>query len=125
MWEVTAADERSLDRYEGYPVFYRKMDIVSQVMFTSGADGWCRGCAAAHQRQRRCSPAPPASRRQYLRDKAAGRKDALEREALEAEVRIKKAKADIAEQEAKARIKSAARTSPRIAFIRIPASITS
>ncbi len=38
---------------------------------------------------------------QYLRDKAAGRKDALEREALEAEVRIKKAKADIAEQEAK------------------------
>lgn len=36
---------------------------------------------------------------QYLRDKAAGRKDALEREALEAEVRIKKAKADIAEQE--------------------------
>ena len=38
---------------------------------------------------------------QYLRDKAAGRNDALEREALEAEVRIKKAKADIAEQEAK------------------------
>ena len=38
---------------------------------------------------------------QYLRDKAAGRKDALEREALEAEVRIKKSKADIAEQEAK------------------------
>ena len=38
---------------------------------------------------------------QYLRDKAAGRKDALEREALEAEVRIKKGKADIAEQEAK------------------------
>ena len=38
---------------------------------------------------------------QYLRDKAAGRNDALEREALEAEVRIKKAKADIAKQEAK------------------------
>ena len=38
---------------------------------------------------------------QYLRDKAAGRNDALEREALEAEVRIKKARADIAEQEAK------------------------
>ena len=38
---------------------------------------------------------------QHLRDKAAGRNDALEREALEAEVRIKKAKADIAEQEAK------------------------
>lgn len=37
---------------------------------------------------------------QYLRDKANGRNDALEREALEAEVRIKKAKADIAEQEA-------------------------
>ena len=36
---------------------------------------------------------------QYLRDKAAGRNDALEREVLEAEVRIKKAKADIAEQE--------------------------
>ena len=38
---------------------------------------------------------------QYLRDKASGRKDALEREALEADVRLKKAKAAIAEQEAK------------------------
>ena len=37
---------------------------------------------------------------QYLRDKAAGRNDALEREALEAEVRIKQAKAQIAELEA-------------------------
>lgn len=38
---------------------------------------------------------------QYLRDKSAGRKDTLEREALEADVRLKKAKAAIAEQEAK------------------------
>lgn len=47
--------------------------------------------------------AKPSSRTylQYLRDKASGRSDALERELLEAEVRIKKAKADIAEQEAK------------------------
>ena len=37
---------------------------------------------------------------QYLRDKAAGRNDTLEREALEAEVRLKRAKAKIAEQEA-------------------------
>lgn len=24
IWEISAADERNLDRYEGYPVFYRK-----------------------------------------------------------------------------------------------------
>ena len=36
---------------------------------------------------------------QYLRDKAAGRNDVLEREALEAEVKLKKAKARIAELE--------------------------
>lgn len=36
---------------------------------------------------------------QYLRDKAAGRSDTLEREALEAEVRLKQAKARIAELE--------------------------
>ena len=27
VWEVTAAHERSLDRYEGYPVFYYKADM--------------------------------------------------------------------------------------------------
>ena len=27
VWEVTEADERSLDRYEGYPNFYYKKDI--------------------------------------------------------------------------------------------------
>lgn len=37
---------------------------------------------------------------QYLRDKAADSNDALEREALEAEVRFKQAKAEIAELEA-------------------------
>ncbi len=40
---------------------------------------------------------------QYLRDKAAGRSDALEREVLEAEVRLKQAKAQIAELEAQER----------------------
>lgn len=40
---------------------------------------------------------------EYLRDKAAGRSDALEREALEAEVRLKQAKAQIAELEAQER----------------------
>ncbi|MDO4199872.1 MAG: gamma-glutamylcyclotransferase family protein [Clostridia bacterium] len=24
IWKITSADERSLDRYEGYPIFYRK-----------------------------------------------------------------------------------------------------
>lgn len=28
IWEVTTADERSLDRYEGYPSFYYKKDIA-------------------------------------------------------------------------------------------------
>ena len=27
VWEITAAHERSLDRYEGYPVFYYKTDM--------------------------------------------------------------------------------------------------
>ena len=36
---------------------------------------------------------------QYLRDKAAGRNDSLEREALEVDVRLKQAKAELAELE--------------------------
>ena len=40
---------------------------------------------------------------QHFRDKASGRSDALEREALEADVRIKQARAQIAELEAQER----------------------
>lgn len=31
VWKVTAADERSLDRYEGYPVFYYKVRMELDV----------------------------------------------------------------------------------------------
>ena len=31
VWEVTAADERRLDRYEGYPVFYHKTKMKLRV----------------------------------------------------------------------------------------------
>ena len=30
IWEVTPSDEKALDRYEGYPVFYYKKDIKLQ-----------------------------------------------------------------------------------------------
>lgn len=38
VWEVTAADERSLDRYEGYPVFYRKMDMELEVTLAGSGE---------------------------------------------------------------------------------------
>ena len=38
VWEVTAADERSLDRYEGYPVFYRKIGMELEVTLTSSGE---------------------------------------------------------------------------------------
>ncbi len=31
VWEVSAADERKLDRYEGYPVFYHKTNMKLSV----------------------------------------------------------------------------------------------
>lgn len=31
VWKVSAADERSLDRYEGYPVFYHKVEMELDV----------------------------------------------------------------------------------------------
>ena len=34
VWEVTEAHERSLDRYEGYPVFYYKADMELEVSLT-------------------------------------------------------------------------------------------
>lgn len=38
VWEVTAADERSLDRYEGYPVFYRKIGMELEVTLASSGE---------------------------------------------------------------------------------------
>ena len=38
VWEVTAADERSLDRYEGYPVFYRKIGMALDVTLTGSGE---------------------------------------------------------------------------------------
>lgn len=35
VWKVTAADERSLDRYEGYPVFYYKVGMELDVTLKS------------------------------------------------------------------------------------------
>ena len=34
VWEVTAADERALDRYEGFPGLYRKKEFVLHVKDT-------------------------------------------------------------------------------------------
>ena len=36
VWEVTPADERSLDRYEGYPAFYYKKEMTLPVKRQSG-----------------------------------------------------------------------------------------
>jgi len=37
VWEVTAADEASLDRYEGYPTFYYKKELeIEYTGITSG-----------------------------------------------------------------------------------------
>ena len=30
IWEVTESDEKSLDRYEGYPIFYYKKEMKLQ-----------------------------------------------------------------------------------------------
>lgn len=36
VWEVTAADEAALDRYEGYPRFYSKADVTLDVIPLDG-----------------------------------------------------------------------------------------
>ena len=36
VWEVTAADELRLDRYEGYPTFYYKKDMEVKVTLANG-----------------------------------------------------------------------------------------
>ena len=42
VWEVTAGDERSLNRYEGYPVFYYKKKMAVNVTeFKSGKTQEC------------------------------------------------------------------------------------
>lgn len=38
VWEVSAADERSLDRYEGYPVFYHKVEMELDVILTDSGE---------------------------------------------------------------------------------------
>ena len=38
VWEVTAADERSLDRYEGYPVFYHKVGMELDVTLAGSGE---------------------------------------------------------------------------------------
>ncbi|MCM1329615.1 MAG: gamma-glutamylcyclotransferase [Ruminococcus sp.] len=38
VWEVTAADEAALDRYEGYPRFYFKSEITLDVTPLGGAN---------------------------------------------------------------------------------------
>ena len=38
VWEVTAADERSLDRYEGYPVFYHKVGMELEVTLSGSGE---------------------------------------------------------------------------------------
>lgn len=38
VWEVTAADERSLDRYEGYPVFYHKVGMELEVTLSGSSE---------------------------------------------------------------------------------------
>jgi len=38
VWEVTAEDERSLDRYEGYPAFYRKIGMELEVALADSSE---------------------------------------------------------------------------------------
>ena len=38
IWEVTAADEAALDRYEGFPTFYYKRDIRLSTKASGQAD---------------------------------------------------------------------------------------
>ena len=38
VWEVTAEDERSLDRYEGYPVFYHKVGMELDVTLAGSGE---------------------------------------------------------------------------------------
>lgn len=43
VWSVTAVDEQALDRYEGYPRFYRKFETDVDVRsFVTGASSCCR-----------------------------------------------------------------------------------
>lgn len=44
VWEVSHRDEERLDRYEGYPSFYRKVDMTLPI----------RGTARGQDRKRRC-----------------------------------------------------------------------
>lgn len=38
VWEITAAHERSLDRYEGYPVFYHKIGMKLDVKLADSGE---------------------------------------------------------------------------------------
>ena len=38
VWEVTPADEKALDRYEGYPAYYVKQDIGIRMTDLDGGD---------------------------------------------------------------------------------------
>ena len=38
VWKISEQDERSLDRYEGFPKFYRKKDLTLRVTSLAGED---------------------------------------------------------------------------------------
>ena len=38
VWKISEQDERSLDRYEGFPKFYRKKDLTLRVKSLAGED---------------------------------------------------------------------------------------
>lgn len=54
LWRVTAEDEKSLDRYEGFPDFYYKRQIQAVTVNAAGRDcGRTRGMAYVMHEERR------------------------------------------------------------------------